>query len=181
MINNVAYTAFIKSAENLLEKTAMGIPSLNAIKPIAGGLARSAMGGAKNLLKQNWNSMGTFDKALTVGLPLATTGATMFNKKDQMGRSRAERLATMGGNIAGGMMGMQLGNNLTKGLGSGRLAGAAKFLGSTAGAIGGSVLGERVTAAPFNTFKKAPSQPTQGYAMNTNMQSPQVPNPGALT
>lgn len=184
-MNTVAYNKLLKTAENILykdfaaqEKIAF-LPALKAIQPYAG----KAFQGAKNLMSNSWKGMSGLDKTLTVGLPTATTLPTMFDKQDQMGRSRAERLATTGGNIAGGLLGGGLGmkasNAISKAL-PGKVGKGLGFLASTAGMIGGSMAGERTGAAPFSAFKpKAQTNTTQSYALNVPNPPPQSPAPQA--
>ena len=119
----------------------------NAAKTLLG----KAFTGTKNLAKQEWNSMGRFGKAMTLA-PAAMQVPGLANKYDEQGRSRAERMTSIGGNIIGGLAGASLGSNLGnklntatnnmgrigKGIGS-----TGKLLGSVAGGIGGTILGER--------------------------------------
>jgi hypothetical protein len=161
-----------------IEKVAF-LPALKAVQPYAG----KAFQGAKNLMSSSWKGMSGFDKTLTVGLPAVTTLPTMFDKQDDQGRSRAERLATTGGNIAGGLLGGGLGmkasNAITKAL-PGKVGKGLGFLANTAGMIGGSIAGEKATSAPFNAFKPKPqTNTTQNYALNVPNPPPQSPAPQA--
>jgi len=115
MLNSAFYNSLLHwpQKEDETEKTAF-INPISAIKPVTGNLARTAFGGAKNLLKDSWKGLSGIDKTLTVGLPLATTVPSLFNKKDQVGNSRANRLSSTAGNIIGGIGGTGLGNQLAK-------------------------------------------------------------------
>ncbi len=165
-MNTVSYEAFLKAAE---EKGAF-IQALKNIAPVAGNAAKNAFGGAKNLLKDNWNSMSRLNKAFTVGLPAVTTLPGMFDKQDQFGRSRGERLGGMVGNIAGGMAGTQLGTKL-----SGALGGKGKFVSEMAGGMLGAGLGEKLTASPFKALKG--KQQPQGYGLQQQSTPPQTTFP----
>lgn len=165
---------FIKSAQ---EKGAF-INPLSAIKPLAGNAARTAYGGAKNLLKDSWKGLSGIDKTLTVGLPLATTVPSLFNKQDQMGNSRANRIAGTSGNILGGIAGTGLGNQLAKKVTTKLPGFAGKALGlgaSVAGGLTGSLLGEAAAKTPFKAFN---SSPTQSYNTQPSTSAPQMSMPG---
>lgn len=171
MLNSVSYSSFLKTAE---EKKAF-INPIQAIKPV-GNIASKAIGSAKSLLSNSWKGMTGFDKTMTVGLPLATTLPSMFDKKDQMGRSRAERLSTTGGNVVGGVAGMGMGNQLAKKITNAIPGKAGKILGgvtSVVGGVGGSLAGEAIGKAPFGIGKSQ----TQSYG-SPPMQAPQMPMPG---
>lgn len=184
-MNTVAYNKLLKTAEKILDKNfatqekVAFLPALKAIQPYAG----KAFQGAKNLMSSSWKGMSGLDKTLTVGLPAATTLPTMFDKQDQMGRSRAERLTTAGGNIAGGLLGGGFGSSVGKSIAKsvpGVLGKGLSTASSVAGAIGGSLLGEKATSAPFNAFKPKPIQnSSQSYALNVPNPPPQSPAPQA--
>ncbi len=206
MLNSVSYSIFIKDAQikeayvhlftgtyeqkqfdrnkrnqenaSKIQTKQAFINPLSAIKPITGNLARTAIGSGKNLLKDSWKGLSGMDKTLTVGLPLATTLPGMFNKQDQMGNSRAERLSATAGNVTGGVVGTHLGNQLAKKITTkmpGRLGGVLGFASSVAGGIGGSMLGEGVGKTPFKAFKPTPtpSYGLQGSQTQSQMQAPQ--------
>ena len=165
---------FIKNAQ---EKGAF-INPISAIKPVTGNLARTAFGGAKNLLKDSWKGLSGIDKTLTVGLPLATTVPSLFNKKDQVGNSRANRLSSTAGNIIGGIGGTGLGNQLAKKVTTKLPGFAGKALGlgaSVAGGLTGSLLGEAAAKTPFKAFN---SSPTQSYNTQPSTSAPQMSMPG---
>ena len=179
MLNSVTYTHLLHwpQKEDEIEKTAF-INPLSAIKPITGNLARTAYGGAKNLLKDSWKGLSGVDKTLTVGLPLATTVPGLFNKKDQMGQSRANRIAGTTGNVVGGVVGTGLGNQLAKKITTKLPGFAGKTLGlgaSIAGGLSGSLLGEAAAKTPFKAFNKIP---TQSYNTQPSTSAPQMSMPG---
>ena len=176
MLNSAFYNSLLHwpQKEDEIEKQAF-INPISAIKPITGNLARTAYGGAKNLLKDSWKGLSGIDKTLTVGLPLATTLPGLFNKKDQMGQSRANRIAGLGGNLSGGIIGGHLGNQLSKKITTkipgitGKLLGGATSL---AGSVGGSLTGEAVAKTPFSFG--GTKTPQQNYALQS---SPNVAQP----
>mgnify|MGYP003403894951 FL=1 len=171
MLDSVAYKAFLNGME---EKVAF-INPISAIKPITGNLARTAYGGAKNLLKDSWKGLSGVDKTLTIGLPLATTVPGMFNKKDSQGASRAERITSLTGNIAGGTVGTHLGNQLAKKITTKLPGTAGKMLGTAAsivGGIGGSMLGDSAGKAPF---KALGSNSNSSYALQPPPMPPAPP------
>lgn len=184
-MNTVAYNKLLKTAEKILDKKISPqekvafIPALKAVQPYAG----KALQGAKNLMSNSWKGMSGLDKTLTVGMPAAMTLPTMFDKQDQEGRSRAERLTTTGGNIAGGLLGGGLGMKASSAISKaipGKVGKGLGFLASAAGMMGGSMAGEKITSAPFNTFRPKPqSNSGQGYALNVPSPPNQSPAPQA--
>ena len=171
MLDSVAYKAFLNGME---EKVAF-INPISAIKPITGNLARTAYGGAKNLLKDSWKGLSGVDKTLTIGLPLATTVPGMFNKKDSQGASRAERITSLTGNVAGGTVGTHLGNQLAKKITTKLPGTTGKILGTAAsviGGVGGSLAGESVAKAPF---KALGSNNNSSYALQPPPMPPAPP------
>lgn len=173
-MNTVAYNKLLKTAEKILDKNFAPqekiafLPALKAIQPYAG----KAFQGAKNLMSNSWKGMSGIDKTLAVGLPAATTLPTMFDKQDDQGRSRAERLTTTGGNIAGGLLGQGIGGSIGKSITKaipGSIGRGLSTVSSIAGAMGGSMLGEKATSAPLNVLKPKPNNnSTQGYALQQN-------------
>lgn len=179
MLNSAFYNSLLHwpQKEDETEKTAF-INPISAIKPVTGNLARTAFGGAKNLLKDSWKGLSGIDKTLTVGLPLATTVPSLFNKKDQMGQSRANRIAGTAGNTVGGIVGTGLGNQLAKKVTTKLPGFAGKALGlgaSVAGGLTGSLLGEAAAKTPFKAFN---SSPTQSYNTQSSTSAPQISMPG---
>lgn len=175
MLNSVSYNTFLSWPQKEEETVKFAfINPISAVKPITGNLARTAVGGAKSLLKDSWKGLSGMDKTLTVGLPLATTLPGMFNKKDQNGTGRGERLAGAGGNAIGGITGTHLGNQLAKKITTkipGALGKGIGFAASVAGGVGGSMLGEATAKTPFNAFGKTQA-PSQSYQTQASIPSP---------
>lgn len=151
---------------------------------VAKQLISGAVSGASKMMKRDWNQMGRgswgrFNQATTV-LPAALTLPTLANKYDQQGRSRAERVTGVAGNISGGLIGNQLGmkggNILSKALGGGKIGRGLGFATSMLGGMAGSVAGESIATSPFKMLKKPTQQP--GYGLNTeNTPTPQSTYP----
>lgn len=105
------------------------------------------------------SSLGGMTRALPVGtksMMLLGTGLMAreaLRKEDPAGlqRSRAERVSGLAGNTIGGLVGSTL---LAR-----KMPGSA--IASLAGGIGGSMIGEKLTAAPFAAFRRPPAQPPQ--------------------
>jgi len=151
---------------------------------VAKQLISGAISGASKMMKRDWNQMGRgswgrFNQGMTV-LPAALTLPTMAKQYDDQGKSRGERLTGLGGNIAGGLIGNQLGmkggNMLSKALGGGKVGRGLGFATSMLGGMAGSVAGETVASSPFKMLKKPNNQP--GYGLNTdNAPTPQSTYP----
>jgi hypothetical protein len=146
---------------------------------VANKLVSGVISGAGKMLKNDWRQMGQqswgrFNQAMTV-LPAALTVPGLANKYDDQGRSRAERLTSLGGNIAGGMIGNQMGNrmgsSIAKNLGGGKIGRGLGFAASMAGGMGGSIAGETIASSPFKALSKPAPQPQ--YGLNAN----NPPNP----
>lgn len=147
----------------------------NATKSLLG----KAFSSGKTFARNEWDSMGNLGKAMTV-LPAAMQVPGLANKYDNQGRSRMERMTTLGGNIIGGLagggIGTSLGNKLTKAtsnmgsIGKG-LGSTGKLVSQVVGGLGGSIVGERAAGAPFKLFKS--QQPQPQYALNPTQNPPQ--------
>lgn len=145
---------------------------------IAKNLVGKALTGAKSIAKTEWNSMDRFGKAMTA-LPVVTTVPGMANKLDDQGRSRAERLTGLAGNIGGGLVGSGLGTRaggaIQKALGNSKIGkgiGTVATIGAqVAGGMGGMMAGEQGAAAPFKLLRKQPIEPT--YNTSPQQSAPQ--------
>ena len=171
MINSLSYATFVKEAG------AMNI--LSKISPFAS----KAYTGAKALMKNEYRNMSGFDKAMTFA-PAALALPGMFNKKDQEGRSRAQRISGIAGNVGGGLLGGALGSRASSAITNkmpGRIGKGLGFAASTIGLMGGSIVGEKVTEAPFKMLKpnKQPQYALQQQSVPPQSQFPMEAQPKA--
>lgn len=137
---------------------------------LASPAVRNAGGTFRNALSEGWHGVqGNKNNWFGVkGITVAGTGlgaADALNEEDYsgQGRSRAERLATLGAGTIGGLAG---GSLIKHQFGKGRLGGLANNILPMASSIAGQSLAEKTVSTPFKPFRSAQNQ--QKNLANTN-------------
>jgi hypothetical protein len=126
------------------------------------------LGAFKKLVHEGWHGpahapVGLLGKGLMVAstVPMAQQ-AMAAEDPAGLDRSRPERVVGMAGNLAGGLAGSALAMRAAAPkklpIGIKPSLGLKGTLAGLAGAIGGSMLGERITTAPFSALPRQPPQ-----------------------
>ncbi len=144
-----------------------------------------AMSVGKSFMSNAWK-MTPSEKLMNVGLPAAMTAPSLFDKQDQEGKSRADRVSGLAGNVVGGIAGNHAGNLASKAITSklpGKIGKGIGFAASMAGSMIGSGVGQSAGELPFKNFRAKPAQTMAGqsYARQAPSSPLQSPYPQTNT